>query len=167
MLSENTNVSRDEGADLIKEIEIRDRENAAAVLKVQLAAYQVEAELIGFYDLPPLKDTIQILQDSEERFFGYYEAKQLSGVIAVEVVENVLHINRLTVAPNHFRKGIGQALLDHIERQFDTIEILKVSTGTKNEPAVQFYQKNGFKITKELLVEGQLSLTYFEKKTKL
>lgn len=152
---------------MIKEIEIRDRENAAAVLKVQLAAYQVEAELIGFYDLPPLKDTIQTLQDSAESFFGYYDGKQLCGVIAVEVIENTLHINKLIVAPNHFRKGIGQALLDYIEVQFDSIKNLLVSTGTKNEPAVQFYQKNGFKITQELLVEGQLSLTYFEKKIKL
>lgn len=38
-----------------------------------------------------------------------------------------------------------------------------VTTGSKNSPAIEFYQKNGFTMLKEITVEENLSLTLFEK----
>ncbi len=38
---------------LIKKIDITNPEIAEEVLSVQLPSYQVEAELIDFYDIPP------------------------------------------------------------------------------------------------------------------
>jgi len=43
---------------LIKKIDITNLKFAKEVLSVQLPSYQVEAELIDFYDIPPLKDTV-------------------------------------------------------------------------------------------------------------
>ncbi|MGG7620366.1 GNAT family N-acetyltransferase [Bacillus coreaensis] len=75
-----------------------------------------------------------------------------------------MDIHRLTVNPNHFRKGIANQLLRFIEEQVEGIEKLIVSTGSENKPAVDFYLNRGFTIEKLVQVNEQLSLTCFEKK---
>ncbi|MFF3099807.1 GNAT family N-acetyltransferase [Viridibacillus arvi] len=147
---------------LIKIIDISNSRIAEDVLNIQIPSYKVEAEIIGFYEIPPLKDTVYTLQHCGETFFGYYENEELCGVISIKVDDDV-DIHRLIVHPNHFRKGIAQLLLNFIETKFQ-IETIKVATGSKNIPAVSFYKKNGFRNIKEVIVNEQLSLTFFEKK---
>lgn len=147
---------------MIKIIDISNSKNAEDVLNIQIPSYKVEAEIIGSYEIPPLKDTVYTLQHCGEAFFGYYENEELCGVISIKVDDDV-DIHRLIVHPNHFRKGIAQLLLNFIETKFQ-IETIKVATGSKNIPAVSFYKKNGFRNIKEVIVNEQLSLTFFEKK---
>ena len=147
---------------MIKIIDISNSKNAEDVLNIQIPSYKVEAEIIGSYEIPPLKDTVYTLQHCGETFFGYYENEELCGVISIKVDDDV-DIHRLIVHPNHFRKGIAQLLLNFIETKFQ-IETIKVATGSKNIPAVSFYKKNGFRNIKEVIVNEQLSLTFFEKK---
>ncbi|MEK5483753.1 MULTISPECIES: GNAT family N-acetyltransferase [unclassified Viridibacillus] len=147
---------------MIKIIDISNSKNAEDVLNIQIPSYKVEAEIIGSYEIPPLKDTVYTLQHCGETFFGYYENEELCGVISIKVDDDV-DIHRLIVHPNHFRKGIAQLLLNFIETKFQ-IETIKVATGSKNIPAVSFYKKNGFRNIKEVIVNEQLSLTFFEKR---
>lgn len=148
---------------MIKIIDISNRKNAADVLNIQIPSYKIEAEIIGSYEIPPLKDTVHTLQHCGEAFFGYYENEILCGVISIKVDDDEVDIHRLIVHPNHFRKGIAQLLLNFIETKFE-VETIKVATASKNTPAVSFYKKNGFQNIKELIVNEQLSLTFFEKK---
>ena len=150
---------------MIKIIDISNRKKAADVLNIQIPSYKVEAEIIGSYEIPPLKDTVHTLQHCGETFFGYYENEILCGVISIKVDDDddEVDIHRLIVHPNHFRKGIAQLLLNYIETKFE-VETIKVATASKNTPAVRFYKKNGFQNIKELIVNEQLSLTFFEKK---
>ncbi|WP_099363916.1 GNAT family N-acetyltransferase [Fredinandcohnia onubensis] len=148
---------------MIKIIDISNSKNAEDVLNIQIPSYKVEAEIIGSYEIPPLKDTVYTLQHCGETFFGYYENEVLCGVISIKVDCDDVDIHRLIIHPNHFRKGIAQMLLNFIETKFQ-VETLKVATGSKNIPAVSFYKKNGFQNIKEVIVNEQLSLTFFEKK---
>lgn len=148
---------------MIKIIDISNRKLAEDVLNVQIPSYKVEAEIIDSNEIPPLKDTVYTLQHCEETFIGYYENEELCGAISIKVVDREVDIHRLIVHPNHFRKGIAQLLLNFIESKFE-VETIRVATGFKNEPAVSFYKKNGFQNIKEVMVNEQLSLTYFEKK---
>ncbi|SOC43210.1 GNAT family N-acetyltransferase [Ureibacillus acetophenoni] len=148
---------------MIKQIDITQSKDAEEVLNVQIPSYKVEAEIIGSYEIPPLKDTVNTLQHCGETFFGYYENGELCGVISIKVDRDQVDIHRLIVHPNHFRKGIAQLLLNFIETDFQ-FETIKVATGSKNIPAVRFYLKNGFQKVKEVIVNEQLSLTFFEKK---
>ena len=148
---------------MIKIIDISNSKNAEDVLNIQIPSYKVEAEIIGSYEIPPLKDTVYTLQHCGETFYGYYENEELCGVISIQVDDDDVDIHRLIVHPNHFRKGIAQLLLNFIETKFQ-IETIKVATGSKNIPAVSFYKKNGFRNIKEVIVNEQLSLTFFEKK---
>lgn len=148
---------------MIKKFDIRNTKNAKDLLTIQIPSYKVEAEIIGYDDIPPLKDTVNTLKQCGETFFGYYIKEELCAAISVKVIDNEVDIHRLIVHPDHFRKGIAQKLLTFIEGQFDTMTIT-VATGSKNSPAVTLYMKNGFRITKEVQVNQYLSLTYFEKK---
>jgi len=149
---------------LIKQIDITNPKFAKDVLKVQIPSYIVEAELIDFYEIPPLKDTIDSLQQSGETFYGYYISEELSGAISIKIENSVMDIHRLFVHPNHFRKGIAKKLLDFIQTNGKEFETIIVSTGSKNAPAINFYQKNGFAKSSDMFVDERLSLTILEKK---
>lgn len=148
---------------MIKRIDITDPEKAKEVLNIQILSYKVEAEIINFYDIPPLKDTVQSLQQSGETFFGYYLKKELCGVISIKAYDRIIDIHRLMVHPDHFRKGIAKMLLKFIEDNKEKFETIIVSTGSKNAPAVDFYLKMGFSKTGEKTVSEGLSLTSFKK----
>lgn len=151
------------GAVLIKQMDISKRVHAEAVLQVQIPSYKVEAQIIGSDDIPPLKDTVEKLQTCGEIFFGYYLNGELCGAISYKLEADEIDIHRLIVHPNHFRKGIAQKLLDFVESAVE-FKKMKVSTGMKNEPAVRFYHKNGFKVVNEVKINENLYITIFEKK---
>lgn len=148
---------------MIKTIDISVRDNALDVLNIQIPSYTVEAEIIGTNEIPPLRDTVETLQECEEVFFGYYEDEDLCGAISLKIENNVLDIHRLIVHPIHFRKRIAQKLLNFVTNKYE-VKKIKVATGSKNTPAVSFYIKNGFENIKEVTVNDNLSLTFFEKK---
>ncbi|MDF2066576.1 GNAT family N-acetyltransferase [Bacillus sp. Cr_A10] len=58
---------------------------------------------------------------------------------------------------------MAQKLLNFVTNNYK-IKKIKVATGSKNTPAVSFYIKNGFENIKEVTVNENLSLTFFEKK---
>ncbi|QOR68865.1 GNAT family N-acetyltransferase [Cytobacillus suaedae] len=148
---------------MIKNLDITNQAIAKDVLKVQIPAYQVEAEIIDFFDLPPLKDTVESLTQCRETFLGCYQDGELCGVISYKIEESEIDIHRLVVHPSHFRKGIAKRLLDFVEKSFDDSYSFTVSTGAKNSPALAFYEKYGFTKTKELQITENLSIACFRK----
>ncbi|MDX8289633.1 GNAT family N-acetyltransferase [Metabacillus indicus] len=147
---------------MIIKMDITNRKTAEEVLSIQIPSYKIEANLIGSYDIPPLKDTIDTLQRCGECFYGYYSENKLCGALAMKIENEEMDIHRLIVDPDHFLKGIAQSLLSYAERQ-EGIKRIIVSTGSRNTPAVRFYEKNGFQKVKEVIVNEQISLTFFEK----
>ncbi|RIJ64536.1 GNAT family N-acetyltransferase [Rummeliibacillus sp. POC4] len=148
---------------MIKKINIKNLESAERVLSVQFPSYRIEAALLDNYEIPPLKDTVASLHNCDETFFGYFIDEELCGVISVKLEEDIVDIHRLFVHPNHLRKGIAKKLLYFLQEEFHDAKKMIVTTGSKNSPAIEFYQKNGFTMLKELTVEENLSLTLFEK----
>lgn len=144
-------------------MDITNPEISKEVLNIQIPSYKVEAEIICFYDIPPLKDTAELLQQCGETFYGYYLNKELGGAISIKADKGVIDIHRLMVHPKHFRKGIAKKLLNFVESKMANYEEIVVSTGTKNAPAVAFYLKNGFLKTEETRITECLSLTSFKK----
>ncbi|MEK4200217.1 GNAT family N-acetyltransferase [Cytobacillus sp. FSL K6-0265] len=150
---------------MIKRIDITDIESAQEVLSIQIAAYKIEAEIIGSYDLPPLKETVETLRHCRETFFGYYMKGRLYGVISIHIDSDVIEVCRLVVHPILFKKGVAQALLNFIEGE-NKFRKLKVSTAIKNTPAINFYKKNRFQLVNQKRVSEQITLAFFEKNTK-
>lgn len=148
---------------MIKKIDITNPGISKEVLNIQIPSYKIEAEIIDFYDIPPLKDTVHSLQQCGENFFGYYLNDELCGVISIKTGEGIIDIHRLMVRPDHFRIGIAKKLLKFVEGNKDKSATIIVSTGTKNTPAIDFYLKMGFSKMEEKSVSEGLSLTSFKK----
>lgn len=148
---------------MIRKINLQDRSETEHLLHLQKASYMVEATLIGFYDIPPLNDTIEKLQHCGETFYGYYAENELAGAISYKKEGNVLDIHRLMVHPNHFRKGVAGSLLKFVEKLEHDIQKIIVATGTKNEPAKHLYMRYGFAETERKEIAPRLSMTFFEK----
>jgi len=146
----------------IREIDIRHAREAAAVWNVQQPAYRIEAELIGFADLPPLRETVEQLQACGETFYGFFEGDELRGAISCEREEEHVRICRMVVHPEHFRKGIAGRLLRHLLSNHPAPKTV-VTTGAANTPAINLYLAHGFNRTRNERVGPGLELTWLEK----
>ncbi|WP_311596634.1 GNAT family N-acetyltransferase [Priestia endophytica] len=147
---------------IIKRLDIKDERTVTEVLRIQIPSYLAEAKVIGYYNLPPLKDTIQSLQQCEETFFAYYLQEELCGIISFKLERTEIDLHRLIVHPCHFRKGIAQKLLDFVENMYE-VKSIRVMTGSKNTPAINFYIKNDFYKIREVKIDEYLTLSYFRK----
>jgi ribosomal protein S18 acetylase RimI-like enzyme len=115
---------------------------AQAITALQRRSYRAEAELIGFPDLPPLKESPGELMQSREHFSGIRVRSGLVALIAVESSTAELVISRLCVAPDHTRRGLATRLVRHVMTDTDTRVV--VETATANLPALSLYRKLGF-----------------------
>ncbi|MBD3858746.1 GNAT family N-acetyltransferase [Bacillus sp. 28A-2] len=129
---------------------------AKQILHIQLAAYQQEAEQIGYADLPPLKETIQDIMKAKDQFVGFEQKGSLLGVASYEEQKDYLIISRLAVHPKALKQGIGTRLMSTIMEKNVPIEL---TTGQKNTPAKRLYEKLGFLETNVIHVAKELTLS--------
>jgi ribosomal protein S18 acetylase RimI-like enzyme len=153
------------GFTMLKTLDIKNEDIAQIVLRLQKEAYRIEAEYIGTYELPPLKETLEQLINSGEEFIGYFIDDRLGGVLAYKYVKGVVDIHRVMVHPLHFRKGIARSLLRYIEDLYNG-HLLVVSTGAKNLPAVELYLSLGFEKVDESVYGEGIQVANFKKRGK-
>jgi ribosomal protein S18 acetylase RimI-like enzyme len=149
---------------MIRRLNLRELDEVHSLLDVQRLAYSVEAILIAFYDIPPLKDTLQSLQSSKETFYGYFLDEELNGAISYTRQANEVNICRLVVHPKTFRQGIASALVEHVLVTENDASRFTVSTGLKNLPAVKLYKKYGFVEIGTTEVSSGVFIVHFEKR---
>ncbi|WP_440112611.1 GNAT family N-acetyltransferase [Paenibacillus sp. QZ-Y1] len=149
----------------IRPLSLADSETVGQLWRLQHVAYRLEAEIIGFQEIPPLMDTIETLQNCGETFYGCMDTDgELLGAVAVaEEEQNTLTITRMMVHPDHFRKGIAAALMTHVFEQHPDFPRYLVSTGTLNQPAVKLYTRFGFKPVEVIEIAPGVELTTFHK----
>ena len=148
---------------MIKRLDINNIETVKELLKLQIASYKIEAEIIDFYDIPPLKDTIYSLKTCNETFYGYYVDDVLAGIISYKIIKNVLDIHRVAVSPLFFRRGIAKQLISYVEEHNSNVNKVIVCTGKKNLPAINLYIKSGYKKIGDLEISTGIYLTKLEK----
>ena len=148
---------------MIEKLNLQDTKVAKYVLELQLASYKIEADIIGFYEIPTLKDTIDSLKKCSEIFYGYFINDVLAGIISYKIIETVLDIHRVAIHPLFFKKGIASKLIHFIEGLEINISKIIVCTGKDNLPAVTLYLKNGYKSIKDFEISKGIYLTEFEK----
>ncbi|SDP11705.1 Acetyltransferase (GNAT) family protein [Paenibacillus sp. yr247] len=153
----------------IQRLRLQTNEEILLLLSLQIASYRVEAELIGFEDIPPLKDGIASIREANETFYGFFvneeNQNRLAGAISYSREGCIVTICRMMVHPNFFRRGIARSLLQHIlieQEQNGALQFI-VSTGTANLPAIQLYQSFDFTVRRVFTVPPGVSLTTFER----
>lgn len=149
---------------MIKKLNENDLETVESLLKLQQESYLIEATLLKFYDLPPLRDTVESIQESNEIFYGYFKNDELVGIISYKKIGSVIDIHRVAVDPDYFNLGIASQLIDILETVENDAHRIRVCTGTLNKPAVCLYRKKGFREIKT--ISREISLTLFEKELK-
>ncbi|MGN7415954.1 GNAT family N-acetyltransferase [Paenibacillus sp. SAF-068] len=149
----------------IQPLSLHDLETLGQLWRLQHVAYRLEAEIIGFQEIPPLMDTMETLQECGENFYGcIHDDGELIGAVAVaEEEENTLTITRMMVHPDHFRKGIAASLMTYVLEQHANLARYIVSTGTLNQPAVNLYTKFGFHPVEVTPIAPGVELTTFHK----
>jgi ribosomal protein S18 acetylase RimI-like enzyme len=100
--------------------------------------------------------------NSPEKYLAFYEGDKIAGVLTYEINEDTLTICKMMIHPN-FKKGIASVLVNHIFKLDRNLRRLKVSTGAKNTPAINLYEKYGFIEIEEQKINENLSIKLFEK----
>jgi ribosomal protein S18 acetylase RimI-like enzyme len=148
---------------MIRKIDLTDNQQSLELLMLQQLSYRIEAQLIGFKEIPPLWDSPKTLRECGEVFYGYYETNRLSGAVSIKQTVKELTICRLMVHPTCFRRGIASRLLEFAEELAVPGLWVKVSTGTNNDPAVKLYTKYGYEPTQIMEISPGITLTVFHK----
>ncbi|MFJ7727626.1 GNAT family N-acetyltransferase [Neobacillus sp. NPDC097160] len=149
---------------MIKKLDLHNLSLVKELFELQTASYLVEAKLIDFFEIPPLKETMDELKECGESFFGFFEGEKLAAALSYTIDGEELTICRMVVHPKHFRKGIAQRLLEEVENNKKALRVFKVSTGKDNTPAKSLYLKNGYKLVGDLEVVPGLFISKFEKR---
>jgi ribosomal protein S18 acetylase RimI-like enzyme len=147
---------------MIKQLDLKDEKILEKILDIQIASYKIEAEIIEFDEIPPLKDTINSLKQCNETLYGYFIDDILAGIISYKIENDTLDIHRVAVHPSFFKRGIAKELINFVEK-IDKIKNIIVCTGKENIPAVNLYMKNGYKKIKDIKIKEGFYLTSFEK----
>jgi ribosomal protein S18 acetylase RimI-like enzyme len=148
---------------MIRKLNLREPNEVQSLLNIQRLAYRIEADLIGFNDIPTLKDTIYSMQECNETFYGYFDNTMLCGAISYTREGETVDICRLFVHPERFRQGIGKALVKKVLEVENDASKFTVSTGSKNTPAVILYQQLGFVETGRTEISDGVYLSHFER----
>ncbi|MGZ0042882.1 GNAT family N-acetyltransferase [Paenibacillus ottowii] len=141
---------------------LEDDDIVGQIWRLQHVAYRLEAELIGFNEIPPLMDTLETLRSCGESFYGWLEDGELLGALAVQSESSgSLTLTRMMVHPDHFRQGIADFLMKHVLNKYQSVPLFIVTTGTLNTPAVALYRKHGFRPVSAAEVAPGVELTTY------
>jgi ribosomal protein S18 acetylase RimI-like enzyme len=142
---------------------------AEYVHRIQLAAYSVEAHLIGHDGIPALHESAADMLTHRLSWLLALDDGMLVGAAGYRIVagvesstdrdtgeqqtgvEEFLDIDRLVIDPNMFRRGIGRALVNELLAEAGSRPVV-VSTGRDNHPARRLYVGSDFELLDEIEV---------------
>jgi ribosomal protein S18 acetylase RimI-like enzyme len=137
-----------------------DAKLARTLLRVQRAAYAVEATLIQDHRIPALHEDLHDLRQAPLRWLVAVIDNQLSGAVAWTQKTDEFNIDRLIVAPSVHRCGVGLALVSEVLRRAGA-KRTAVSTARGNGPARALYERLGFSPVTDQEVIPRLWVTHY------
>lgn len=130
-------------------IEPVQREDAGELLTLQRAAYVSEARLYGDLELPALSQTLRELEAdlATSTALKAVAGHRIVGAVRARVEDRVLHIGRLTVAPDRQGRGIGSRLLvvvEAVHAHAGTAGSAMLFTGDRSSANLALYASHGY-----------------------
>ena len=147
-------------------IQKADKNDLSEILTIQKIAFTKVAKKYNVNNLPPLKQT---LEDIQNEFVHYTFLKALIDTTIVGSVRayadnKTCYINKLIVLPDYQNKGIGTNLMNEIEKQFaNEISRYELFTGLRDTRNKYFYEKLGYAIFKKEKFNDEITFVYMEK----
>lgn len=144
------------------------KEDLSFILKLQRDAFYKIAEAENNFNIKPMIQTYEELVEEFERTLilkCVIDEKIVGSVRATVDENNQCHIGRLVVHPDYRRKGIGNELMNAIEKEFRNSSCFCLFTSKSSAPTVKFYAQLGYVIVGELNDEKPV-MFLMEKKNK-
>ena len=134
------------------------------ILNLQRLAYQSEAILLNNFSIPPLKQTLEEVQQEFAHgiFFKAVIDGQIIGSVRGYIKDGTLHVGKLIVHPEYRGKGIGTQLLQAIEDACPDCRY-ELFTSAKSEKNIRLYERQGYRRFAEQQVNPELRFVYLEK----
>ncbi len=142
-----------------------EKEDLQKILNLQYLAYQSEARLFDNQDIPPLKQTLEAVENEYQKGLilkALDEDKVIIGSVRAFYDDGTVYIGKLMVHPSKQGQGIGTQLLLEMEKQYPK-QRYELFTSTKSEKNIALYRKLGYKIYDEEQVTEELRFVYMEK----
>lgn len=138
--------------------------DANALLAVFDASFLADFQKYG--ECPGYGRSMESMLQSIEECFVYkirLEGETIGAISVREQSEGCYYLGALCVVPAFQGKGIGQQAMAFLDREFPQAVHWALETPADKTENHSFYQKHGYKITKEYL-DGKVKICYFERK---
>jgi len=140
-------------------------DDVAVILRLQILAYQSEAEIYNNYKIPPLTQTLAEIEE-EFRTLTFLVARQdgkIIGSVRASCRDGRCVIEKLIVHPDHQRQGLGSQLVTAIEATFPEAKHFELFTGHRSERNLRLYNRLGYREFKRKQIAPGLIVVYLEK----
>ena len=143
-------------------------EDSHEIFKLQRLAFQIQAEIYNNYNIPPLTQTLEELEEVflHKTFLKVVYNNKIVGSVRAYMNEGRCIIGKLIVHPDFQNQGIGTKLMNEIEAIFNKAKIYELFTGHKSKKNLYLYQKLGYKEIKKEKINDKLTYVYLEKLNK-
>ena len=136
-----------------------------AILQLQKACYQSEAEIYNDYTIPPLQQDIHALENefTEQVFLKAVAEGEIVGSVRAFFDGRTCFVGKLIVKTNFQNQGIGKLLLDSIEFTFPMCKRFELFTGNKSLKNLHLYNKLGYNEFSRKVINDNMTMIYLEK----
>ncbi|MDT0276743.1 GNAT family N-acetyltransferase [Blastococcus goldschmidtiae] len=141
-------------------------ENAGELLTLQRAAYATEARIYGDPGLPAMVQTLDQLAAELATGPGFTATvgTRIVGAVRGRIEGDVLHVGRLTVAPDRQGQGIGTALLAEVEAAAPPgTTKATLFTGHLSVANLRLYERQGYREERRARLTPQVELVHLTK----
>jgi ribosomal protein S18 acetylase RimI-like enzyme len=131
-------------------IELATFDDLNEILELQKLGFGIEAERYNDFNLPPLKQTLEDIQNQYNNnvlILKYTSGDKITGSVRAFLDDkNICHIGRLVVHPDHQKKGIARELMNEIEKKYADCFAYRIFTGHLSHHVIRLYVKLGYQI---------------------
>jgi len=110
-----------------------------------LSKEQLNYMLDSMHSIPALTKLI----DTGHQFIIPYEDGVAKGFACYKILTDKVRLEKIYVLPHQHKKGIGKLMMDYIIEKASGVNVVELNVNRQNK-AVDFYKKIGFKIIKEV-----------------
>ncbi|THB79211.1 MAG: GNAT family N-acetyltransferase [Desulfobulbaceae bacterium] len=146
-------------------IKLASVKDAEEILQLQYRAYRSEAQLYDDYEIQPLTQTLDELKAEFEDHLviKYTTEAKIIGSVRAKTVNHDCSIGKLIVDPDYQNQGVGNQLLQEIEKRSSDAQRFELFTGHKSEKNLYLYRKARYEQFKTQQIHSRLTLIFLEK----
>jgi GNAT superfamily N-acetyltransferase len=144
-------------------------EDIETLLSIQKASFKEDLEKYEDFETNPACETSEKLAENIKKYYHFtiLDGETIIGAIDVRGNDDRMHISKVYISPFNQNKGVGTDAIQFLENQFPNVKLWTLYTPYLSFRNHYFYEKFGYKKTKEVPLTPKLILYKFEKLTEV